>query len=548
MAASSPLAQFLKWETGNPQEIFLQQPFNGVWKTWTWAQAGDEARRLAAGLQALGLHPGDHVAILSKNCAHWIIADLAIMMAGCISIPIYPSLSASGIKPILTHSDSKAIIIGKLDDFSKQTDGIPDGILRISITSYGTNEATSMEALLANNEPLQEVFHWQSADLFTIIYTSGTTGNSKGVMHTIRAFDTVVPLVVDTLQMPLKPRLFSYLPLSHIAERMAIEMYGIYFGALISFAENIESFSANLIHTEPHMFFAVPRIWGKLREGILKKLSQKKLNLLLSIPLVNSLIKKSIRQKLGLAKASHIYSSAAPLSPDLQKWFINLGIPIRQAYGMTEDCVYAHFDSPTHFRIGKVGRALPGLLVKFAADGELRVKSKSNMIGYYKEPALTAAAFDEDGYLKTGDIAEYDADGFLAITGRVKDQFKTDKGKYISPSPIEMQLLGNSKIEQVCVVGTGVPQPIALITLSEEGLKMAEDELVNNLIPFLKSINSQLEVFEKLEKLVIIADSWTIENGMLTPTLKVKRNEIEKRHLPKYPVWYAEKEKIIWGK
>lgn len=548
MTPSSPLLQFIKWEKETPNEIFLQQPFDGIWKTWTWAQAGDEARRLAAGLHTLGLKRGDHIAILSKNCSHWIISDLAIMMAGCISIPIYPSLSAAGIKPILVHSDTKAIIIGKLDDFSQQNEGIPTGTICISVTNYGTAEKYRTEELIANNAPLQNVYNWQAKDIFTIIYTSGTTGNSKGVMHTISAFDTIVPLVVSTLKMPLKPRLFSYLPLCHIAERMAIEMYGIYFGAVISFAENITSFSKNLIETEPELFFGVPRIWGKLREGILKKIPQKKLNILLAIPLLNTIIKNSIRKKLGLAKATHIYSAAAPLAPELQKWFINLNIPIRQAYGMTEDCVYAHFDSPTQYRIGKVGRALPGLLVKFTVDGELCVKSNSNMVGYYKEPALTAEMFDEDNYLKTGDIAEYDADCFLSITGRIKDQFKTDKGKYISPSPIEMQLLANTKIEQVCVVGTGIPQPIALITLTEEGSKNNKEEIVNELTLFLKLVNRQLEGFEKLEKLVIIDNSWSIENGLLTPTLKVKRNEIEKMHLLKYPVWYADKEVIIWEK
>ena len=170
------------------------------------------------------------------------------------------------------------------------------------------------------------------------------------------------------------------------------------------------------------------------------------------------------------------------------------------------------------------------------------------MIRYYKEPGLTAEAFTEDGFLRTGDIGEYDKDGFLTITGRVKDQFKTDKGKYIAPSPIEMQLLAHEKIEQACVVGTGVPQPIAMVTLTEAGKKTGAGDLVNELIPFVRSLNSKLEVFEKLEKLVILEESWNIENGLLTPTLKVKRNELEKMHLPKYPVWYQEKEMIVWGK
>lgn len=545
---SSPLAQFLKWEKEIPGELFLRQPFNAVWKTWTWEQAADEARRLAAGLISSGLMKGDHVAILSKNCAQWIIADLAIMMAGCVSIPVYPTLSAAAIKPILIHSDAKAIITGKLDDFSKQVDGIPSGMIHIGINIYGTGGHYSMEELIGKNEPLPSVNAWQPDDILTIIYTSGTTGRSKGVMHCVNAFDTVVPLVVTTLKMPVRPTVFSYLPLSHIAERMGIEMYGIYYGASISFAESIETFPKNLRDTQPHLFFAVPRIWGKLREVILKKLPQKKLDLLLSVPLVGMLIKKSIRKRMGLKRATHIYSSAAPLSPDLQKWFVNIGINVCQAYGMTEDCVYSHFDIPTDFRIGKVGRPLPGLKVKIAADGELREKSISNMMGYYKEPLLTAEAFDEEQYLRTGDIGEYDAEGFLSITGRVKDLFKTDKGKYIAPAPIEMQLLANLKIDQACVVGTGVPQPIALVTLSEAGMKNVKQDLLTELSSFLRSVNNGLEVFERLEKMVIMKENWTIENGMLTPSLKVKRNEVEKIHLSKYPTWFNEQDMIVWEK
>jgi long-chain acyl-CoA synthetase len=544
--ASSPLQQFLKWESENPDKIFLRQPVNGVWQTWTWAQAGDEARKIAAGFHAMGLQRGDHIALLSKNCAQWIIADIAIMMAGCVSIPIYPTLTAISIEPILVHSDAKAIILGKLDDYNAQQPGIPGGMIKISVDAFGIRGQYTIEELIDKNQRLENVYSWQPKDILTIIYTSGTTGKSKGVMHTAEAFDAVVPLVVGHLSMPLQPELISYLPLSHIAERMAIEMYGIYFGGKISFAESIESFADNLRDIQPHLFFAVPRIWGKLRETILKKLPQGKLDFLMSVPLVNTLIKKNIKQKMGLSRASHIYSSAAPLSPDIQKWFSRIGIHIRQAYGMTEDCANSHFDLPGDFRYGRVGKALPGLQVKIAEDGELRVKSKSNMVGYYKEPGLTAEAFDEEQFLKTGDIGEYDKDGFLAITGRVKDIFKTDKGKYIAPTPIEMKLLSSSKIEQSCVVGTGVPQPMALVTLSDAGKIISRDDLIAELSQLLKSVNRDLEVFEKLEKIVIMKDNWSVENNLLTPSLKVKRNEVEKIHLPRYPEWFEQKGKIIW--
>jgi long-chain acyl-CoA synthetase len=546
MPAISPLESFLQWEKMIPNEILFRQPINGQWKTWTWAQAGNEIRRIASGLKSLDLPEQSHIAILSKNCAQWIMSDLAIMMCGYISIPIYPTLSAHSIEPILIHSETKAIILGKLDDYAGQKEGIPANIIKIGIEMYGLHEPYTLERFIDEQQPLTDLHHWQQSDLLTIIYTSGTTGMAKGVMHGVEAFYETLHNVIPFVRLGERPVLFSYLPLSHIAERLAVEMYGLYYGGKISFAESIETFPANVADTQPTLFFAVPRIWGKLKEGILKKLPQKKLNLLLSIPIISEIIKKSIRKKLGLANAQEIVSSSAPISVEILKWFHKIGVPVVQAYGMTEDCVYAHFESPGSFCFGSVGKPVQGLKTKFAEDGELRVKSVGNMKGYYKEPELTAQAFDEEGYLKTGDIAEYNKDGFLFITGRVKDQFKTDKGKYISPAPIETKILSNPDIESACVVGTGIPQPIGLVSLSETGMKKDKQLLSAELEQLCAAINQSLEVYEKLEKIVVMKENWSVANKLLTPTLKVKRNEIEKIYLPFYPQWFAKKGKTIW--
>ena len=535
---STPLEAFLKWEKEYPAGIFLQQPVNGVWKTWTWSQAGNEARRLAQGFRSLGLKEKDHVALLSKNCAQWIISDIAMMMAGIVSIPVYPTLSAHAIEPILVHSDAKAIIVGKLDEYSLQLNGIPPNMLRIGVEAYNIHEQYSFEKIIETNEPASSVYPWTDEEIMTIIYTSGTTGKSKGVMHCVGAFGATFSAAAPYLKLPLHPRLFSYLPLSHIAERLGVEMNAIYSAGTISFAESLESFSKNLAEIQPQIFFAVPRIWSKMREAILSKLSQNKLNLILSIPLINAMFRKSLKKKMGFSATTHFFSAAAPISVELQEWYSKLGIIIYQAYGMTEDCVYGHFCGPGAHKFGTTGKPLPGLKVKIAGEGEIRVQSKGNMKGYYKEVEMTAEAFDEDGYFKTGDLGEYDIDGFLRITGRVKDQFKTDKGKYISPAPIEVRLLSNTDIEHVCVVGTGVPQPIALICLSGSGQKKTKDELVDSLSQTLNILNPSLEKYERLEKIVIMKENWTIANNLITPSLKVKRNEIEKIYLPKYPLWY----------
>ncbi len=546
MPASSPLNSFLQWEQQFPDEVFLRQPFQGQWKSWTWKQAGDECRRMAHALQQLQLPPGSHVAVLSKNCAHWIMADVAIMMAGCISVPIYPTLSATAIQPILEHSDSKAIFIGKLDDFSKQEQGIPANLIRISFDTYGIKDQYNWSELIAQQPPLQQVYDWKHDELLTIIYTSGTTGTPKGVMHTVGNFDAALTVAIKELRLPQRPDLFSYLPLSHIAERIGIEMNGIYSGAMISFAESIDTFAVNVAEIQPHLFFAVPRLWGKFREGILSKISQSKLNVLLAIPFLNTVIKKGIKKKLGLSRASHIYSAAAPISVSLLKWFRRLDITIIQALGMTEDCVYAHFERPFDNKVGSVGKPFTGLQVKLSPEGELRVKSVANTKGYYKEPQLTAELFDEEGFLKTGDLCEYDHDGFLYVIGRLKDQFKTDKGKYISPTPIETKLLANTDIEQTCVVGMGIPQPIALVTISDIGRTKTKEQLNQSLVDSLQQINPLLENYEQLEKIVVMKENWTIDNGLLTPTLKVKRNQVEKIHQPYYSDWFHHGEKIVW--
>jgi long-chain acyl-CoA synthetase len=323
-------------------------------------------------------------------------------------------------------------------------------------------------------------------------------------------------------------------------------MNGIYSGAVISFAESIDTFAVNVAEIQPHLFFAVPRLWGKFREGILSKIPQSKLNVLLAIPFLNTVIKKGIKKKLGLSRASHIYSAAAPISVSLLKWFRRLDITIIQALGMTEDCVYAHFERPFDNKVGSVGKPFTGLQVKLSPEGELRVKSVANTKGYYKEPQLTAELFDEEGFLKTGDLCEYDHDGFLYVIGRLKDQFKTDKGKYISPTPIETKLLANTDIEQTCVVGMGIPQPIALVTISDIGRTKTKEQLNQSLVDSLQQINPLLENYEQLEKIVVMKENWTIDNGLLTPTLKVKRNQVEKIHQPYYTDWFHHTAIIVW--
>jgi long-chain acyl-CoA synthetase len=542
----TPLDYFLRWERQQPDRLFLRQPVGRRWVTWTWAQAGDECRRMAAALREADLGPGSHVAILSKNCAEWIMADIAIMMAGCVSVPLYPTLTSGTIRTILEHSDARAVFVGKLDDYAEQRQGIPPSVVRIAFSRYGITEDNTWERIVKTHGPMAKTHAWQCDETLTIVYTSGTTGRPKGVMHKACTFAKVFEKVAPVLDAPRHPSMFSYLPLSHVAERMAVEMNILFTGGTASFSESLQTFAEDLASVQPHAFFAVPRIWAKFQENILRRFPQRRLDTLLSIPVVNTLVRSAVKRKLGLSRARVILSAAAPIAPDLLQWYGRLGITILQAYGMSEDSVYAHFNTATANRIGSVGKPLPGLEVRITEEGEICVRSPGNFAGYYKEPELTRETFDDEGYLRTGDKGRYDADGFLFITGRIKDQFKTDKGKYISPGPIELKLMASPDIEQVCVVGMGIPQPIALVNLSETARTDDRAALVQRLSETLSAVNATLDNYERVQKIVVTRDDWSIANGLMTPTLKIRRNEVEALHAAMYPDWFNRISTVIW--
>jgi long-chain acyl-CoA synthetase len=384
-------------------------------------------------------------------------------------------------------------------------------------------------------------------EMATIKYTSGTTGVPKGVMVSMNAIDHALSHAFPLMKTGPNDRFFSYLPLSHIAERMLVELGGIYNGATIYFSESLDKFAGNLAHAQPTVFLAVPRIWARFREKILEKIPQKKLDTLLSIPIVSSLIKRTIKKNLGLLKCNWAITGASPISIELLEWYQKLGITIREVYGMTENLAWATSNVEA-VKFGTIGKPWTNTQVRLNSEGEIQTKGDATMIGYYKSPELTKETFTTDGFLKSGDVGVIDSEGFITITGRIKDLFKTDKGKYVAPLPIELKLTSNTDIEQVCVVGMGVPQPIALVILSAAGKAKSKEEITASLSKTIEVVNKELEVYERLNAAVIMSTDWTIENGLMTPSLKVKRNEVEKIHLPKYPHWYRIGRKVVWEK
>ena len=538
----SPLEMLYKWEKEKPNEIFLSQPINGVWHNWTWQEFGDEVRKMATYLKQLNLPSESKIGLLSKNCAHWLMTDMAIMMSGHVSVPLYPNLNAETLSKILSHSETKLLFVGKLDNYNEMKEGVPHEIPCITFPFYSENYP-KWDDLLKNISPLKEDIIRKPNELATIIYTSGTTGVPKGVMHKFFNFSFATTNAVNII--PLKEEsFFSYLPLCHIAERLLVQMGSLYCGGRVSFVENLDTFAKNLSDVSPTIFLGVPRIWTKFQQGILSKIPQKKLTLLLKIPIISTIIKNKIKKNIGLANANNVFTGAAPTPVSLIKWFAHLGINIQEAYAMTENTCYSHVTLKNNIKIGYVGKPLPLCQVKLSSRKEILIKHDALMDGYYKMENETSQTI-VNGWLHTGDEGYIDDEGFLKITGRVKDLFKTTKGKYVAPSPIEMKISANKNIEQVCVVGDELPQPIALMVLSERGKSTLREDLKISLNRTLDNMNSMLENHEKIHNFIVLDQPWTVENKLLTPTMKIKRNLIEKKYSIFYKDWY-DKESIFF--
>ena len=307
----------------------------------------------------------------------------------------------------------------------------------------------------------------------------------------------------------------------------------------------------DLNRAQPTIFLSVPRLWLKFQLGVFHKLPPEKLNRLLRIPLLNRVIKKKVLTGLGLQHVRLAASGSAPIPPDLIQWYRDLGLELLEGYGMSEDFAYSHASYPGLGRVGYVGSPMPGVDVKISDEGEILIKSPGNMMCYYKQPELTAECYTEDGYFRTGDRGERDEEGRLKITGRVKELFKTSKGKYVAPVPIENLLNNNARVEMCCVTGSGHPKPFALVLLAEELRPKLSDSKVRaevdaELEGLLKQVNQEVESFERLQFLAVVKDPWLIENGFLTPTMKMKRSVLEDTYGPKTEEWYGAGQLVVW--
>jgi long-chain acyl-CoA synthetase len=553
-ASALALQRLYHLERTAADRVAYTQPMGGgTVRDMTWREVMGEVRRLAGHLQAQGFEPGSKIALLSKNTAWWLVCDFAIWMAGHVSVPLYPTLSADTIRQILAHSEAKLLFVGKLDGFEGMKAGIPAGLPCIATPLAPPNDCAQWGDVLAGATPVQGEPVRPADELATIMYTSGTTGMPKGVMHSFGTFAWSIMSGLDRISsIDDKARMLSYLPLSHVAERTLVEHGQLATGMHVYFAESLDTFTADLQRARPTVFFSVPRLWVKFQQGVHAKMPAAKLKRLLSIPILGGIVRKKVLGALGLDQCQLAAGGAAPMPPELLRWYERLGLPIIEVYGMTENCGVSHATLPGVQRPGTVGVPYRGVQSRIdPANGEIQVKSAGLMVGYYKEPELTRQCLTDDGWLHTGDKGQLDGEGNLRITGRVKDLFKTSKGKYVAPAPIEDRLVMHASLEACCVTGANLGQPLGLVMLNPDAAKAAKNggrgDIETSLAAHLKAINASLDPHEQLECLVVMTEPWTVDNGVITPTFKVKRNRIEELYAGSYERWSTSRQPVLWA-
>lgn len=530
-----PLEMLEYWRRHRGNTIALRQSLGGSWRDYSWREIIREVNGLCSRLATLNLREGSNIAIVSKNCAHWVMADLAIWRSGHISVPLFSTSAPREVAALLEHSQSRAVFVGKLENMDVESECLRRGIPRILLPDYSSGAGIPLEDFKEISQPLTRTGLSQS-NIATIIYTSGSTGTPKGVMHAFSSISFAATEAARILECNTDDIFFSYLPLAHVAERLFNEMLWLYSGGTLCFSHSLSSFLTDLRRAQPTRFLAVPRVWLKFQSDICKTISRERLKRLLSTPIIARYTRKKVRSSLGLSRAKTLISGAAPLSANVVEWFAKLDLPIQEGYGMTENFAHSHLNRQGRLKPGSVGQPGPGVEVLVSSSGDLWIKSPANMVGYYREPKLSEKIF-VDGYLVTGDRGQIDADGYLKILGREKDSFKLSTGKYVSPMSIENILLCSPFVDRACAVGSGMNRPIALITLSEHAKRLHREQLLSTLESLFTEVTAHLPTHEKIKSLIALSHSWTVANGLLTPTLKLRRHCVEATYSEQFEQW-----------
>ncbi len=577
----------LRWRSGT------------TWDEMSWAAYGTSVRQIAAGLVHVGFEPGDRAAVLSNNRREWHVADLAILAAGGVSVPIYQTNSSSQVTYALSHAEVRVCFVENVDQLAKvllrrhELPALEHIVVFDPPVGLDDEFVAPFEDLLdlgsVRLEAQPDLLRDRAAGiapsaLATLVYTSGTTGPPKATMLTHGNIMANIEHITAVIPVDERDRFLSFLPLSHIAERTVSHFIQVFSGGETWFAQSLASVPDDLQACRPTVFFAVPRVWEKFQEGVLMALEHqrgvvrqvgerylaapseddgtdqrlvgigKRLAGRVEHVLLDAVIGRRIRAQLGLDRARVFASAAAPISPDLLSWFARAGISIIEAYGQTEGCGVTTLNPPDAIRIGTVGRAAPGVRIRTAPDHEVLVRGDNICLGYYNDPIGTEQLIDADGWMHTGDLGAIDGDGYLTITGRKKDLIILSSGKNISPEEIETQLRYEPLVSQAVVIGDNRPYLTALLTLDAEAVAtwaeregrlleaealLEDPELIAEVTRSVGRVNSQHARIEGIKRWHVLPHDFTVADGELTPTLKVRRKVVLDRYARAIEQLYA---------
>ncbi|WP_437510189.1 AMP-dependent synthetase/ligase [Sorangium sp. So ce1099] len=585
---STVLHRLDQWANESPDAPAQRYRSQGQWRTLTAREYRDRVYHLALFIESRGFDASQIGAILSYNCPQWVHVDLAALLVGGKSAGLYPNSTAKDIQYILSHTEATLLSVQNKEYYQKISAGggesdVPDSVRWVLVFDGDASfspKAISYEQALAEGRALaQQPGAKKYADYLAkidpnagafLIYTSGTTGNPKGAMLSHHNLAYTSDIASKYWGLPLaRGSMFSFLPLCHIAEKLQSVGVGITKRYTVNFCSKFENVATELPDVQPTLLLCVPRLWEKMMEGVMAKVrggkgAKKKLAEwafsvgarvaeakfaqrapspldLVQLKLADKLVLSKVRAALGLSKAEVIASGAAALAPHITTWFRALGLDILEAFGQTESTGIISMTEPGVESAGTVGKPVPGVEFKLADDGELLTRGPHVFMGYFKDEAATQAAL-EGGWLHTGDLGEWNERGQLKIRGRKKEILKTSGGKMIAPLPIEERLKAADIISQVCMVGDGRKYVSALITLTEGKLAELKDrgalngdaaitspEVVNQVKAHIDSLNAGLASFEQIKKFTVLGREFSVQDGEMTPTLKMKRNVIEQR-------------------
>ncbi len=516
------------WVARHPDRAWLRDRNGPGFVEWSWRQAADEINAIAAWLESTAGTGQKHCAILSRNRAHWVLADMAIIASGNVTVPLFTTLPSETLRYILAFAEVDTLFLGESENWENVSEVVSANVRIVTLPGVETSrEHVCWQDIChgyAGRKPRHTCRH---DELMSIIFTSGTTGRPKGVMHSHDSMLVPMWRCRNAFKMREHPRFLSYLPLSHVAERQAVWIQSLLHGGVISFNESLPDLLRDMAEVQPVFFFGAPRIWEQLQQLVLSRFgSQDELDRALEEDEGRTI--QRVREMTGLQHARYLLTGAAPSYAGLIRWWERLGLKLMDGYGCTEAMGLIGNTEKDH-KIGSIGKPVEGVEARIEESGELVCRAAGLALGYYRRPKETAETF-VDGWVRTGDMVRVDEEGFYFITGRVNDYFKTIHGKYVAPIPIEAEFSRCPWVEQLCLLGRGYSKTVMVCVLSEEARRQDRSRLEADLRARAEALNDSVEKHARIGAVLVASESWTIDDGTLTPTLKLRRPKIESRY------------------